>query len=208
MYNTFDIDFTGYILRYPEIASMLLGNTSGKIWMIGGAVAKIILHKIGHSDYHPPFDPFNLYTLGDFPARDFDFIVEEIDNDFMVTRDWKKSVNTFGGIKLTKQSLFADPKAVVDIWRLCDHDACRRNGAAHTIGNVLKLAPLSIQSIAVDLEEGKIMGRVGIDSIKSKTVRVNNKEEFLYYCKVYNKNPKYFIKQKALEYGFTPIYDY
>ena len=173
--------------------------------MIGGSVVKVIRDYIRDPNHTYEFDYWNLYSIGDFPFRDFDFIVEEFDPDFRVLPGWEKQVNTFGGIKLVRRSPFRDQMIVVDMWKLSQHEPCRRHGLSYTIENVLQLTPLTIQSVAVELRSGRIVGEVGIRAIRSRTVAVNHLQEAQNYCRVYDTTLESFISKKAREYDFTPI---
>lgn len=200
------IDFQSRVLLYyPQVLQMLVSNTYGKIWMIGGSVTRTILDCIRNPNSMPKFDYWNLYSLGKFPFRDLDFIVEEICSDFSILPGWEVKVNTFGGIKLLRKSPFNGQVITIDIWELRNHEPCRRNGIPCTIENVLRSAPLSVQSIAFDLQEGKLLGEVGINSICTGTVMINHERETENYCRIYKTTLQEFLEKKALEYDFTPI---
>ena len=197
--------FTSVLSRYPQIFETLLANTYGKIWMVGGSVASIIVDDMRNPGHHPDFDYWNLYSMGDFQFRDLDFIVEEFRTDFKASSGWDKKVNTFGGIKLLRRSPFREQVVTVDIWKMRKHDPCRRHNLPYTIENVLRLAPLTIQSIAVDLRNAQVIGEAGIKAICTKTVAVNNISEARNYSRIYGTTVEAFILKKAEEYNFTPI---
>jgi hypothetical protein len=197
--------FSSVLSGYPQVLEMLLGNTYGKIWMVGGSVASIIVKCIQSPGYTPTFDEWNLYSLGDFPFRDFDFIVEEFRTDFRVASGWKKQTNTFGGIKLVRKSPFRGQTIRIDIWKLLKHDPCRRRNLPYNMENVLRLTPLTIQSIAVDLQEARLIGDIGLNAIQSQTVGVNHLEEVENYSRVYRTTVEEYVRRKAREYNFTPI---
>jgi hypothetical protein len=197
--------FADVLSRYPQILEILLANTYGKIWMVGGSVANIILDRIRNPDHSHNFNYWNLYSLGEFPFRDFDFIVEEFRTDFKVLPGWEKRVNTFGGIKLLRKSPFREQSVTIDIWKLRKHGPCRRHNLPYTIENVLRLTPLTIQSIAVDVQEGRVIGDAGANAILSRTVAVNHVQEAQNYSRVYRTTVEEYVTRKAREYDFTPI---
>lgn len=197
--------FTKVLSMYPQILEMLLANTYGKIWMIGGSVTKIMLDYIRDPNHSYKFDCWNLYSIGQFPFRDFDFLVEEFRTDFKVSLGWEKKVNTFGGIKLFRRSPFRDQMIVVDIWKLRKHEPCRRHNVAYSIENVLQLTPLTIQSIGIELQNAQVVGRVGMQAITDRTVEINNLQEAQNYCRIYKTTTEALVMRKAKEYNFTPI---
>jgi len=184
---------------------MLLSNTYGKIWMIGGGVSRLVLDYTENPNHRYEFDYWNLCSLGEFPCRDFDFIVEEIHGNFRLSAGWEIQRNTFGGVKVLKTSPYNGKVITVDMWKLRKHEPCRRNSLEYTIENVLRLAPLTIQAIAFDTKDCSLIGEAGINSLLTKTVGVNNRNEALNYCKVYKTDLETFIRRKAKEYDFTPI---
>lgn len=179
---------------------MLLANTFGKIWMLGGSVTKEFLFRMNDPAYERPWDYYNHLSTGVFLHRDFDFIAEEISGHFRLSRGWTIATNTFGGVKLKSKTI------TVDLWKLRKHDPCRRNGLDYTIENVLHLVPLTTQAIAVDLKENKVIGDVGKRALETRTVGVNHHGEALHYCKVYHTTIEEMLYKKALEYSFTPIF--
>jgi hypothetical protein len=179
---------------------ILTSNTFGRVWMVGGSVTKELLDHAKNPALKKTFDYWNLDSEGDFPYRDFDFIAEEIRGNLRAPRGWTVQINTFGGIKLKSKTV------TVDLWKLRKHEPCRRHGLPYTIENVLKLTPLNVQSIAVDLREGVIVGNVGINAIETEKVAVNHLGEAEHYCKVYKTTIRELILKKASEYNFTPIF--
>lgn len=202
------VDFhRSLLLRYPQIIELILTNTYGKVWAVGGSVTKVILNHFDNKEDKEEFDYWNLYSSGHFPFSDLDFIAEEMRSDFKAPPGWSIQRNTFGGIKLSKRSFFGSNSFTVDIWKIRKHEPCTRNKVPYTIENVLMLAPLSVQSIAVDLREGKIMGDSGIDSVCNRIVKVNNLKEARHYCSIYQVSLRDFVSRKAKEYNFTPIFE-
>lgn len=198
--------FTSLLTKYPEVFTMLLGNSSGKIWMMGGGVVKILSDYFHNPNHTYRLDYWNLCSLGKFPFRDLDFIVEGLEENFWLAPSWEKKDNTFGGMKLIKSSPYRDKPIIIDIWQIYKHEPCLRNGLKPTIENVLRLSPLTTQAVAVDLREGRVLGEVGIRAIQNRTVGVYNKREMKHYCQIYNTTPDEILKKKADHYNFTPIF--
>ena len=71
-----------------------------------------------------------------------------------------------------------------------------------TIEEFIKETPFDVQSIAYDLNENKIIGETGIEALKNKTVKINNKEQAEFYAKRKGRKLDDIIKEKAQELGF------
>ncbi len=178
----------------------LYGYTAGKIYAIGGSVTREILFRMRDPEYNHFIDYWNAWDMGTPAHRDLDFIVEKILEDFKVPYGWDMEINTFGGIK------FKGNVTIIDLWELGKHDPCTRHGLNYTIENVLQLAPLTTQAIAVDLMHNRIIGEAGLNALKTHTVAINHLAEAEHYCKVYQTDIKSLLEKKAAEYSFTPIF--
>jgi hypothetical protein len=195
------IHFSSEIGRlYPQVMEMLIANTFGRTYMVGGSVTREILFRMRNPEYKTPFDYWNLYSAGTFVHRDLDFIAEEISGRFRVLPGWSMTINTFGGIKLKSKTI------TVDLWKLRRHDPCGRNGLEYTIENVTELAPLTTQAIAVDLMDNTVIGDACLRALETHTVAVNHYAEALHCCETYQTTINDLLDKKAAEYSFTPIY--
>ncbi len=129
--------------------------------------------------------------------------VETLQTTPRVFKGWEMKRNTFGGVKLFRKSPFREQMVTIDIWKLRKHEPCRRDHVEYSIENFLKLAPLTVQSIAVDLQNGLV--RRVINALLNRTVAVNHKAEMANYCRVCNTTLEELVMKKAGEYNFTPI---
>lgn len=75
-----------------------------------------------------------------------------------------------------------------------------------TIEHYLTGVPLTIQSIAYDVDENRIIGEIGIDALQRRLVKVNDLSFAKYYSKKKNKPLQEIIREKADALGFTAIF--
>ena len=86
------------------------------------------------------------------------------------------------------------------------HSIVSRN-LTPTIENYLTGAPLTVQSIAYDLDDEEIIiGNKWTNSILRKLVEVNNLKEAKYEAKLSNVSIERLVEQKAEELGFASYF--
>jgi hypothetical protein len=128
---------------------------------------------------------------------DFDFIVErllEIDS----LAGWNIGRTRFGSPRLKKAGLSVDIVPLNNIVNI------KQRGLAATIDNYLATVPLTIQSIMYDLTTKGIMGAVGINALRTKTVGVNDYCTAVEYASQLGLSVNDLIVEKASSLGFVP----
>ncbi|MBI4919646.1 hypothetical protein HY837_06955 [archaeon] len=157
-------------------------NSRGNVWLIGGFLYRTLAS--------------HLYSISK-PEVDFDFLIEKPMRIVLPT-DWEGKLNRYGNPKLVKGSCQIDYVPFEKV-----HDFLGRK--TEKIEDYLSGVPLSIQSIAYDVSTQKVIGDVGIDSLLSKTVKVNDRENARIYAQKKEKDLNYLIKEKAKSLGFKAI---
>ncbi|HME87106.1 MAG TPA: hypothetical protein VKE88_01735 [Candidatus Nanoarchaeia archaeon] len=186
------MDFTKLFLegvandqRYQEALSFAHTHSTGNIWLIGGTVFRNIAraaYGIGHT------------------AADFDFVFEKpmhLDES-TVPSGWMLKRNSFGNPCLSKDDISIDyiPLHTIALFK-------QRN-LPSTIDSLINATPLTIQSIAFDIDEQRVIGHKGINAITSKIVAVNDLPELKNYCRLKGIDPAEFLKRKAESLYFYP----
>ncbi len=170
---------------FLEAVDIIKGNSSGKAWLVGGFVYRTIASQ--------------LYGLSN-PIVDFDFIIQDSINDFNLPPGWRVIINAYGNPK------FVNGKKKIDYVPLSSVYSILRRQVEPTIENYLTGVPLTIQSIAYDVDEEKVIGEIGINAVQKRVVGVNNLPLAEYAAKRKNKSLRAMIQEKADGLGFTPIF--
>lgn len=171
--------------EFPEALEIVKKNSSGKIWLIGGFVYKTIASQ--------------LYGLPK-PKVDLDFVVEYPVTDFNLPSGWRADKNRFGNPKLMKGKKQIDYVPLGNIYSIIQRQI------EPTIENFLTGVPLTIQSVAYDVNKNRVIGEIGIDALQRKVVEVNDLHFAEYAAKKKNKSLQSMIQEKADDLGFTPIF--
>lgn len=167
---------------YLEALDVVKGNSNGKVWLIGSGAYKTLL---------------NLLYGGSYEVKDWDFIVTKITVPLKLENGWTAGETKHGNPKLKKGDF------VIDLIALDNIHSIKERDLEPKIANYLSGAPLSIQSIAFDVDEKELLGELGIQSILTKSVGVNNKEEYDYAVNIYG--DLYSVKRYANTLGFNEI---
>ena len=165
---------------YHGALQIVRNNSSGGVWMIGGAVYRTLM-----------FDDCE-------QAKDFDFIADIIRNDrglFVPAKYWARR-NRFGGLKFVASDVEIDLAALSDVYHICK----KRVGVK--IGNYLKYVPFNIHSIVWDVSEQKIFGDVGIKAMADRVLRVNDLEMAEDMAERYGMTVQEALEKKAMELDF------
>jgi hypothetical protein len=99
-----------------------------------------------------------------YTNKDVDFIVDGEFDPKKLPPDWRQNVNTYGNYKLYKNPLLIDVIPLSNI-----HSILRRNLSA-SIENYLSRTPLDVQTLVYDIRRRVLVGEIGINAIKRKTV--------------------------------------
>jgi len=171
--------------EFSEALDIISNNSSGNIWLIGGYVYRTIASEL-----------YGLKT----PFVDLDFIVESPSSDFNLPKGWNVLYNRYDGPKLVNGSKEIDIVPLDDI-----HSIINRN-LEPTIKNYLTGTPLTIQSIAYDILNNRVIGNIGINAIKEKTIGILNLHFALYASQKKGKSLDTYILDKAKDLKFTPTF--
>lgn len=158
-------------------------------------------------------------TLYNYPARsyscDFDFAAVDI----VKPKGWNKKILTkrvvnFDGTTTTLEipSPYKGDSITLRTWNghkidlisISDLGEIRNGNLPSSIGGYLGGVPLSIQSLAMDVDRCEIFGKVGIDSINEKYVWINNQAVLDDYAKFKGINADKFLinKAKSISFGY------
>jgi len=171
--------------EFPEALEIVKKNSSGKIWLIGGYVYRTIASQ--------------LYGLPK-PEVDLDFVVEYPVSDFDLPLGWKADKNRFGNPKLVNGKKQIDYVPLENIYSI------HQRQIEATIENFLTGVPLTVQSVAYDVNENKVIGKIGITALQRKVIEVNNLNFAEYAAKKKNKSLQTMMQEKAGGLGFIPIF--
>lgn len=161
------------------------GNSYGKLWLIGGYLYKTLIR--------------NLYGLSVFEA-DFDFLVESPSSGVVVPDDWKIMRNKFGNPEFVKGNITIDFVPLKTFYSICMYRL------EPTIENYLNTVPLTVQSIAFEVNDRMLIGDVGISAIRSKTVGANDLNLLEIAANMKGISVNDLIRNKAETLGFSPVY--
>lgn len=169
--------------RLKEALELVRANSFGNVWLVGGAVYRAIANR--------------LYGI-EMKEADFDFIVEGVKNELKLSNGFTLKTNRFGNPKFVGE-------ISIDFVPLANVYSIVHNQLDPKIENFLINVPLTVQSIAYDLDNERIVGDVGAQSLRDRTVAVNN-----FYFAEYAANKKgisvsEMIEKKASSLGFHAI---
>ncbi len=164
-------------------------DNCGKIWIIGGFLYKSLVELS--------------YGSCEKPTKDYDFIVEKVDEKIVLPIGWRRKVNSFGNPKFVMPSSgievdFVPLKKVYSVLERKIKNPC--------IDNYLNGVPLNVHSLVYDISEKRISGDIGIKALEEKIVRVNDLKMAEDAAELYDTSINEMIRQKAEELGFDGEY--
>jgi hypothetical protein len=171
------------VLQQNEMHSILL-TASSNLYIVGGFLYRNIIHEL-YGTKSVNFDT--------------DYVADELDTDSL-PKSWR--INADGFPQLSFRCIgwrISAGSQNIDICLFRNHATSVLTGAEPGIETYLKYVPLSIQSIAYDLENERLLGDVAKESISSRRLWFNNPKVLLidkdyWLGKIY---------QKAQELGFA-----
>ncbi|MGD0728925.1 MAG: hypothetical protein ABR981_02515 [Candidatus Micrarchaeaceae archaeon] len=169
--------------QFSEVFNIIKSNSEGNIWIIGGYVYKGITSEFYGSE---------------ISTKDYDFIVESKKGEPNLP-GWEISNSRYGNVKIHNS------KTSIDLVPLKNVFSIIKRNIDPTIDNYLTGTPLTVQSIAYDCSNKKIIGEVGCQSIEDKTVGINYYESAHKEASLKGITINDFIKSKSDILGFTPI---
>jgi len=146
--------------RLEEALELIRQNSKGRIWLVGGYVFRNLAHA--------------LYGTPKPNGCDFDFVAEELTETNLLP-GWRVKQNTYGSPKFYKGTL------TIDLWPLKDTKSIIRRKLEPTIENFLTGVSFTVQSIAYDLCQSKIIGEIGIRALETKTIDIHDLEDLETY---------------------------
>ena len=91
----------------------------------------------------------------------------------------------------------------IDIVPLTEINSVILRGLAPTIENYLTGVPLTIQSLAYNIDTKELIGDVGIKALQTKIVAINDLKQLQIAARKRNQTPEEYISIKAKSLGFT-----
>jgi len=174
----------GQVPEYQEAYELVRKNSQGRVWLIGGFVFRMLAHQ--------------LYGAG-LPSADLDFIVEAPIYPLQLPQGWEERSNSFGNPKLV------GPTFSIDFIPLDAIHALQSLGLSPTIENFLAHTPLTIQSIAYDIEKRQLLGEAGLRALKERSVGVHNMVAAEEWSARYGISIEYYVREKASGLGFKSL---
>lgn len=168
---------------FQDIVSIVDKLSEGRVWIIGGTVYRNIAHA--------------WYGL-EAGKKDFDFIVERLSN-VEALPGWQITTTRFGSPRMKSRELS------IDIIPLQDVVNIKKKNLPVTIDSYINTTPLTIQSIAYDLSKKELIGDVGINALKTRTVGVHDYEIAKSYADQLGITVNDLVLEKANSLGFTPL---
>ena len=144
--------------RYIQASRLARSNSRGGMWMIGGSVFRTLAYLM----YGTPM-----------PKKvDFDFVVNSMPLQFTCP-GWEFKINSYGNPKFT----FGDES--IDLVQLDRTSSVKRRKVLPTIENFLDGAPFTIQKIALNCLDWRLVDRGGVEALLNQEVKVNDLDEAL-----------------------------
>ena len=166
---------------FLEILDLVKKNSRGRIWVTGGFVYRNLVAALyGGNTY----------------SYDIDFIVENRNESLKEIPGWSIEINSYGVpnyVRAGNRMSFTDIKKVKRVGPL----------KKFTIEEVIDGTPFNIQSIAYEFAENRIIGEKGIDTLKTRMIRINNMEQAEFYAKRKGRDLQDIVIEKAKELGFN-----
>ncbi|NQU79280.1 hypothetical protein HQ545_05950 [Candidatus Woesearchaeota archaeon] len=141
------------IESFKQVVSIVRSNSKGNIYLVGGTVSRTLVNAI--------------YGDGQI-EQDFDFVVDKVNDELDIPEGWTVSYHKFGNPS------FGKGKVEIDIFPLSDHQYIKKNNKEPTIDNFLEGTPFTIQALAFDINNNKLIGKKGVEALKEKKFEVNN----------------------------------
>ena len=141
--------------NFDDIMAIVRSNSKGNIYLVGGTVSRTLACK--------------LYG-GMQKNQDFDFVVDKLNKNLKIPKGWRVSYHKFGNPTFKKDDF------EIDIFPLSDYEYIKKNNLKPTITNFLAGVPFSIQALVFDVKNKKLIGKKGIEALKTRKFKVQNIE--------------------------------
>ena len=170
--------------HFEEIISIVKINSQGNIYLVGGTVSRTLASE--------------LYG-GKQKNQDFDFVVDILNNNLEIPKDWTVTYHKFGNPTFKKDDV------EIDIFPLSDHQYIKKNKLEPTIENFLAGVPFSIQALVFDIKHERLIGNDGIEALKNRKFKVHNIESAKDVAKRKGISINERMMQKAISMNFEII---
>jgi hypothetical protein len=147
--------------RDPRLISCLdvaCINSSGKVWLVGGYLYRSLAKEM--YSYRKPLTQ----------NVDFDFLVECQNANVISPPGWSKERNRYGGWKFK----YPEMNISMDLQNMPEVFSIRTQNMPSRIESYFSGVPLSVQAVAYDFDSCRIIGEVGIQSLKYQAIRFNH----------------------------------
>lgn len=171
-------------VAFNEALSVIKENSHGQIYLVGGTVSRTLVSEL-----------YGVSRQG----HDFDFLVEKLNENLTSPSGWNVAYHKFGNPTFIKDGI------EIDVFMLSDHSYIKRNKLKPTIENYLEGVPFSIQSVAYDIKNEKLIGNEGIKALRSRKIKVNNIESAKSVAKRKNMSINERMAKKAKSMGFEIV---
>lgn len=189
------MDFTQLFLEgikgigwFDEGLGIVKHNSEARIWLIGGAVYRSIAKQL----YGTPIPG----------ETDLDFIVEKPTEKLDVPAGWEIRKTRFNAPRLV------NGVKQIDLVPLADISLMRNRSIKYTIEKFLTATSLTIQSIAYDVYGNKVIGEIGMDSLKRRVVEINDPDIAEYTASMVGKSAEETVRKKADSLGFKAVFNH
>ncbi len=167
---------------FEESVHVVKSNSQGRLWMIGGFVYKTIISELYGNKK---------------PELSLRFFVEKPN----------ENIKSYGWWVYNKQDkngnyLFSSTEKLMMFTPLDRIRPMREMGIEPTINNYFFGIPLTVQAIVYDVNNSKIIGERGINSIMKKTVGINSRKFAERAARKLNIGLEEYVQNKADELGF------
>lgn len=174
-------------LDFQEAYKIVSENSSGNLWVVGGFIFRNLISR--------------LYKNNCLSSPDFDFVVEKPIDNLAWPEDWGVSTNKCGDPRIRKQEKVIDYIPLQSVFR---NSVGKSRNYCGGIEGYLIGVPLTIQSIAYNLKENKLIGKIGINSILTKTIKINDIEEAEQVAKRKGISLREYVEMTANQLDFIP----
>ncbi|MEA3430924.1 MAG: hypothetical protein U9R08_06620 [Nanoarchaeota archaeon] len=180
------LDRLNKIDNYTEIISIVKNNSQGNIYLVGGTVSRTLANEI---------------YGGSQKNQDFDFVVDTLNKELTVPKGWEVSYHKFGNPTFKKDNF------EIDIFPLSDHEHIKKNNLQPTITNFLAGVPFSIQALAFDIKNEQLIGKEGVEALKTRKFKVHNVHAAKEVAKVkgISINERMLQKAKSMNFEIIPF---
>lgn len=178
---------------FLDALAIVKANSSGKMWLTGS-----YLYRLLASHLYPQGMDLRYWRF----STPLDFLVETF-VDLRLPEGWHRKSSLEDGYQRFFRGEASQPAFM--IYPLAQSQVIRDERTEPTIDHFLAGAPLTIQSIAFDLYQHRMLGEAGMRALQEKTVGVHHPQQAERYAQRKGKTIEALIREKAEVLGFTPV---